>query len=75
MKILVLTANEFDKDLSVKKDFVNIEGDQASYIKIVGKAGNNMEWAMVHYDVQLIGGIMCIKVKGGNANWRRENTF
>ena len=53
-----VTATEFDKDLSVKKDFVNIEGDQAVYKNNWKAAGNNMEWEMVHYDVQLIGGIV-----------------
>ncbi len=53
-----VTANEFDKDLSVKTDFVNIKGDQAVYINNWKAAGNNMKWEMVHYDVQLIGGIV-----------------
>ena len=53
-----VTATEFDKDLSQKKTLLILK-EIKLFIKIIGKAaGNNMEWAMVHYDVQLIGGIV-----------------
>jgi len=55
---LRVTANEFDKNLSLKKDFVSINGDEAVYINKWKAAGNDTQWAMIHYDVQLIGGIV-----------------
>tara|TARA_B100001540_G_scaffold311380_1_gene330736 strand:- start:2633 stop:5959 length:3327 start_codon:yes stop_codon:yes gene_type:complete len=57
-KTLSVTATEFDKNLSAKKDFVSIEGNHAIYRNNWKAAGNDMEWAMIHYDVQLIGGIV-----------------
>ncbi|MBN2892305.1 MAG: preprotein translocase subunit SecA [Bacteroidales bacterium] len=54
---LVVTANDFDKKLSTKYENVKIEGDKAIY-KCEWLAGGTMiKWDMVHYDVQLIGGI------------------
>tara|TARA_B110000211_G_scaffold31243_1_gene31700 strand:- start:830 stop:2299 length:1470 start_codon:yes stop_codon:yes gene_type:complete len=55
---LSVTASDFDKDLSATKDFVSIDGDQAIYQNSWKAAGNDNEWAMIHYDVQLIGGIV-----------------
>jgi preprotein translocase subunit SecA len=56
-KSLMITANEIDKELAVKKGHVTIEGTQAIYQNHWKAAGNDVEWNMVHYDVQLIGGI------------------
>jgi len=53
---LVATATELDRNLSVKKDFIRIEGDNAIYMNSWMAAGNLITWNMVHYDVQLIGG-------------------
>ncbi len=54
---VVVTATEFDQDLSVGHDFVRIEGDKAIYSNRWMAGGNEITWDMVHYDVQLIGGI------------------
>ena len=53
---IVSTATEHDKLLSVTRDFVKIEGDQAVYSNSWTAAGGSITWNMVHYDVQLIGG-------------------
>ena len=53
---IVVTANDRDRELSVVKDYVRIEGDQAVYSNSWTAAGGAITWNMVHYDVQLIGG-------------------
>ena len=53
---LVATATELDRELSVKKDYVKIRGDQSVFQTSWMAAGSLVEWNMVHYDVQLIGG-------------------
>ncbi len=53
-----VTATDFDRDLSVRHDFVTIEGDKAVYVNHWIAGGNEVTWDMVHYDVQLIGGIV-----------------
>ncbi|MDD7456439.1 MAG: preprotein translocase subunit SecA [Bacteroidales bacterium] len=53
-----VTATDFDKDLSIKCDFVTIEGDKAIYKNHWMAGGNEITWDMIHYDVQLIGGIV-----------------
>ncbi len=50
-------ATQFDRDLSVSHDFVTIDGDKAIYHNHWMAGGNEITWDMVHYDVQLIGGI------------------
>ena len=54
---ITVTATQFDRDLSVNHDFVDIEGDKAVYRNHWVAGGNEITWDMVHYDVQLIGGI------------------
>ena len=54
---ITVTATQFDRDLSVNHDFVRIEGDKAVYQNRWIAGGNEITWDMVHYDVQLIGGI------------------
>ena len=54
---ITVTATQFDRDLSVNHDFVDIEGDKAVYRNHWLAGGNEITWDMVHYDVQLIGGI------------------
>ena len=54
---LVVKATQFDRDISVDHDFVRIEGDNAIYSNRWKAGGNEIQWDMVHYDVQLIGGI------------------
>lgn len=51
-----VTATQFDKDLAVEHDFVEIEGDKAIYFNSWIAGGNEVTWDMVHYNVQLIGG-------------------
>ena len=54
-----VTATEFDKDLAAAgKDFLEIEGDKAIWKNHWVAGGNEITWDMVHYDVQLIGGIV-----------------
>lgn len=55
---IVVTANDFDRDLAAKKDFVTIEGDKAIYKNRWMAGGNEVVWDMVHYDVQLLGGVV-----------------
>ena len=54
---ITVNATQFDRDLSVNHDFVDIEGDKAVYRNHWVAGGNEITWDMVHYDVQLIGGI------------------
>ncbi|MDR0981805.1 MAG: preprotein translocase subunit SecA [Culturomica sp.] len=49
-------ATQFDRDLSVNHDFVEINGDKAIWFNSWTAGGNETTWDMVHYDVQLIGG-------------------
>ena len=51
-----VTATQFDRDLAVTHDFVEIEGDKAIYFNSWLAGGNEVTGDMVHYDVQLIGG-------------------
>ena len=55
---VVVTATEHDRELAVKRDNVNIVGDKAVYKNSWMAGGNMITWDMVHYDVQLIGGIV-----------------
>ena len=55
--VIEVTATQFDRDMSVNHDFVTIEGDKALYRNRWMAGGNEVTWDMVHYDVQLIGGI------------------
>ncbi len=55
---LVVTATEFDRELAATKDFVRIEGDKAIWQNHWQAAGTDVVWNMIHYDVQLIGGIV-----------------
>ncbi len=56
---IVVNATQLDRDLAAQgKDFVSIEGDKAIYTNHWIAGGNEITWDMVHYDVQLIGGIV-----------------
>ena len=57
-KEIRVTASEFDRELAAKKDYVNIDGDTATYYNSWDAGGNKITWDMVHYDVQLTGGIV-----------------
>ena len=54
---LAVSASEMDRNLATAKDFVSIEGDKAIWKNNWSAAGSNIVWDMIHYDVQLIGGI------------------
>lgn len=58
-----VTATNFDKELAETKDFVRIEGDKAIYKKRWQAGGNEISWDMIHYDVQLFGGVVLHKGK------------
>ncbi|MGB4017731.1 preprotein translocase subunit SecA, partial [Petrimonas mucosa] len=55
---IVVTATSFDRDLAAKHDFIRIEGDKAIYQNHWIAGGNEITWDMVHYDVQLFGGVV-----------------
>ena len=55
---LSVTASEFDRQLSQHKSYVNLEGDDALWSNAWDAAGKPIVWDMIHYDVQLIGGIV-----------------
>ncbi|MCJ8211882.1 preprotein translocase subunit SecA [Mucilaginibacter sp. RS28] len=57
-KTIEVTANDFDHNLAGRKSNVKIQGDKAIHHNTWLAAGNEVTWDMVHYDVQLIGGIV-----------------
>lgn len=52
-----VTASPYDRELSAEKDYVILEGDKAIWKNSWDAAGKPVTWDMVHYDVQLIGGV------------------
>ena len=56
----VVTATDFDRELAAdpKNDFITIDGDKAIYHNHWTAGGNDLKWEMVHYDVQLFGGVV-----------------
>ena len=52
-----VTANAFDREISGENDYVTLEGDQAIWSNSWDAAGKPITWDMIHYDVQLIGGV------------------
>ncbi|MDE6491202.1 MAG: preprotein translocase subunit SecA, partial [Muribaculaceae bacterium] len=56
---VTVTATQMDRDLAAEgRDFVRIEDDKAIYRSRWTAGGNEMKWDMIHYDVQLIGGVV-----------------
>jgi len=55
---IVSTATQLDRDLAVERDFLTINGEQVTYYNEWTAAGAEIKWNMVHYDVQLIGGMV-----------------
>ena len=55
---MVSTATDLDRELATEKDYIRIEGDQCIFNNSWNAAGNLVSWNMVHYDVQLIGGMV-----------------
>ncbi|HPJ82376.1 MAG: preprotein translocase subunit SecA [Bacteroidales bacterium] len=60
---LTVTATDFDRQLSTTKDHVEIKGDKAVWHNSWMAGGNRITWDMIHYDVQLIGGVVLHKGK------------
>ena len=56
----MVTATDFDRELAAdpRKDFITIDGDKAIYHNHWTAGGNDLKWEMVHYDVQLFGGVV-----------------
>ncbi|MGB0256136.1 MAG: preprotein translocase subunit SecA [Flavobacteriaceae bacterium] len=52
-----VTASPFDRELSQNKEYVRLNGDQAEWANSWDAAGKQVTWDMIHYDVQLIGGV------------------
>jgi preprotein translocase subunit SecA len=55
---LEATATEFDRDLAASKPHIQINGNKVRYYNKWIAGGNEITWDMVHYDVQLIGGVV-----------------
>ena len=60
---VVVTATDMDRTLAATKDFVRIEGDKAIFTNHWQAGGNETIWNMIHYDVQLFGGVVLHKGK------------
>jgi len=58
-----VTATDFDRNLAATKDFVRIQGDKAIYQNHWMAGGTEVKWEMIHYDVQLFGGVVLTKGK------------
>ena len=56
----IVTATDFDRELAAdpSKDFITIDGDKAIYHNHWTAGGNDLKWEMIHYDVQLVGGVV-----------------
>ena len=57
-KEIEVTTSDFDKEVASKKSYVNIKSDKSIWKNNWDAAGKNVVWDMIHYDVQLIGGIV-----------------
>ncbi|MCX7697441.1 MAG: preprotein translocase subunit SecA [Bacteroidales bacterium] len=57
-EVIEVTATDFDRELAVKKGYITIEGDKAYWKNSWRAGGNIITWDMVHFDVQLMGGIV-----------------
>jgi len=55
---ILVSATDFDRDLAASKDFVDIRNEDAVYYNQWNAAGAEITWEMIHYDVQLIGGVV-----------------
>jgi len=62
-EVLEVTATNYDRELAAKKDNVKIEGEKALWYNSWIAAGNRITWDMMHYDVQIIGGVVLHKGK------------
>lgn len=55
---LEVTATEYDREFSSEKDYITLEDDKAYWSNSWDAAGKDVKWNMIHYDVQLIGGVV-----------------
>ncbi|RZJ64666.1 MAG: preprotein translocase subunit SecA, partial [Flavobacterium sp.] len=55
---ITVTATPKDRELSASKSYITIEGDNAVWANSWNAAGKEITWDMIHYDVQLIGGVV-----------------
>ncbi len=55
---LEVTATEYDREFSADRDYIRLDGDKAYWSNHWDAAGKEVVWDMIHYDVQLIGGIV-----------------
>lgn len=62
-EVVEVTATEFDRNLAAKKEHITINGDKALWANSWLAGGTMITWDMVHYDVQLIGGVVLHKGK------------
>ena len=60
---ITITATPFDRELSATRENIVLENDKAIWANKWDAQGKEVTWDMVHYDVQLIGGWCCIRVK------------
>ena len=56
--IITASATEYDRDLAAIKPHINIKNDEVIYDTTWDAAGQEVSWNMIHYDVQLIGGVV-----------------
>jgi len=61
--VLEVTARQYDRDLAATRESITINGDKALWSNRWIAGGNEITWDMVHYDVQLIGGVALHKGK------------
>ncbi|MBB3699715.1 preprotein translocase subunit SecA [Flammeovirga yaeyamensis] len=64
-KAITVTASDYDREMAAKYENVTIDGDKATWSNKWLAAGNEVEWNMIHYDVQLLGGIFLHQGKVG----------
>ncbi len=65
-----VTASEMDRNLAAERDSIEVNGDKATWATTWNAAGAEIKWDMIHYDVQLIGGITLTPEK--LLRWRLE---
>jgi len=61
--VLEVTARQYDRDLAATRESITIKGDKAFWSNKWTAGGNEITWDMIHYDVQLIGGVALHKGK------------
>ena len=54
---LTVSATQFDREISAEKEYVTLDGDKAIWSNSWNAAGKEVKWDMIHYDMQLVGGV------------------